>query len=150
MKINNHSNTLKAKIFLVRIPLILVLTLLVLQLLEVINQPTLLISSVSLFVLAIGSTLILRMHYVEFDFQSDELSIKYYSVFPLIREYQRIEIKKGDLAQFEIIGKMGGWIPVLILTIHSGGGLANFPEIPLSILSDSDQQLLSNQLKDFN
>lgn len=146
MKFNSRSNAIKAKFLLIRIPLILALTVLVLQLFEVIDKPQILIGFAVVFALTLATTLIFRLHYVEGEISKKSLSIKFYHIFPLIREYREIEINIESLTSAMLEKRVGGLVKVLVLTVKTEDGIANYPEIPIGLLSKNDQEKLITAL----
>lgn len=139
MKFNTRSNTIKAKFLLIRVPLILVLTVLVLRMFDVISNPRILIGFALLFVLSLASTIIFRLHYLEVEISKKVLDIKYYHIFPLIREYQHIEINIENLVKVEIKKHLAGLVRVLVLSVKTENGIASFPEIPIILLKRNEQ-----------
>jgi len=135
MQFNNKKQANIAKILLIRTPLMLALIVLVLILFKVINIPLLLITVAVIFVLCLLATLILRLHYVDGEVSDAYIRIKYYHLFPLIREYRKIELSGKTLHSVSIEKRLGGQISVMILSEHTDEGIASYPEVPLSLFS---------------
>ena len=135
MKVNNQKFSTRAKIFLIRLPLMITLVVLVLVLFQVFTLPALLIGSAAVFLLCLLATLILRLHYAGIEISDEQISIKYYHLFPLIREFKRIEIERKNLHSASLEKRLSGRIIVLILSETTADGNANYPEIPLSFFT---------------
>lgn len=150
MRINNQKQANIAKILLIRTPLLLALIILVLTLFKVINIPVLLISAAIVFALCLLTTLIFRLHYVSGEFSNNSIRIKYYHLFPLIREYRKIELSRQNLHTVSLEKRLAGQITILIISERTDDGIASYPEVPLSFfskaqLSDINQILSSNK-----
>lgn len=140
--INNQRRVQKIKLLLLRVPLILTLILLVLQLFELgpFGLPLIILASLTL--LGILLTLVLRMHFIEASLKGSTLIIKYYHLFPLIRTYQKAEIQAESLTGYRTRKIIGTLVESLILKVNTVKGIAEFPEIPLTLLNRTERDAL--------
>jgi len=147
MTFSNIESVNRAKFLLIRIPLILTLIVLVLQMFEIFSIPYLLISSAAYTVLAMISTLVFRMFFVNIEISQDGIIIKYYHLFPLVREFQKIEIGQGQLAEMEYKKSMGGIVSVIELQVKTKVGVAKYPEIPLTLFKKPIRENIVNEIR---
>lgn len=144
MEIENQKATNRAKLLMVRMPLLVVLILLVLTVMEILPSAIWLIISAGVFIIALLLVLIGRLHYISFSIKPDEVLIRHYHLFPLITDYQEIMIKQSDNPHFTMKESLFGMIPVLNIEITTSQGKAVYPAIPLSLISKKKlQQLLT-------
>ncbi len=146
-ELDNKNATSFAKLWLIRMPLLVFLVLLVLTLMEVLPSAIWLIISAGLFILTLLIVLIGRLHYVKFSFSKEEIIVRFFHLFPLITDYQEILITRSDDPQFAVKYSLYGLIPLLSITIHTSQGEAVYPPIPLSLLSKKELQQLLEELK---
>ena len=146
MQINNQKQANVAKILLIRTPLLVALIVLVLTLFQVINIPVLLITVAAIFALCLLATLIFRLHFIDGELSDDIISIKYYHLFPLIREYRKIELSGKNLHSFSFEKRFAGQVTVLILSEHTDTGIASYPEVPMSFFSKNQLSEISQTL----
>ncbi len=147
MTFSNIESINRAKFLLIRIPLILTLIILVLQMVNIFSIPYLLISSASFTVLAMISTLVLRMFYVNVEISQDGIIIKYYHLFPLVREFQMIEIGRGQLAEIDHKKSWGGMVSVMEIQVKTNRGVAKYPEIPLTLFKKHIRGNIVNEIR---
>lgn len=140
MTIHNLDTVNRAKLWLIRLPLMITLMVLVAQLLDWIHVTEILIALGAITILCILATLILRMHYIEVSQSDGKLFIRFYHLFPLIREYRMVEIPDGQLLKMEMKPAVMGLTEVLILTVNTTRGVAVFPELPLTLVSQDKRQ----------
>lgn len=146
MVICNNKIVHRVKLTMIRIPLLVSLIILVLQMFELIHLPGLLIASASLTVVLLLLTLILRMNFIEASCNEGNVIIKYYTLFPLIREYRKIQIPKSHLSSFRISRKRGSWVETLELEANTTHGSAIYPEISLSLLNKTEREQLKQMI----
>lgn len=142
MEIENQKATSRAKLWLIRMPLLLVLVILVLTLMDVMPSAIWLIISAGIFVLTLLSVIIGRFQYVKLSISSKEILIRHYHLFPLISDYQELLITRSDNPEFNLKYSFFGQIPVLHVTIQTSQGKAVYPSIPLSLLSKKELKKL--------
>lgn len=142
MIISNHKAVQRAKIWLIRVPLMLTLTVLVLYLFDWFPVKEVLWVLAGLTVLCILATLVLRMHFIEVSVEAGKLYVRFYHVFPLIREYRMVEVPPGQLLRAEIRPVTWGLTEVLLLTVQTTRGVAVFPELPLTLMSRKQRELI--------
>jgi len=138
MEIDNKKSTARAKLMLVRLPLLLFLVILVLTLMEVFDSSLWLIISVSIFILTLLVVIVGRLHFVNISIGQSEILIKFYHLFPLITDYQEILIQLSDKPNFEIRKSFFGLVPILIISLNTSRGRAVYPSVPLSLLPKRD------------
>jgi len=138
MEFDNKKSTTRAKLLLVRLPLMTVLIVLVLTLMDIIPSPIWLIISAGVFVTTLLIVLIGRFHYASFSFSPREIIIKYYHLFPLITDYQEIVVQRSDSPQFNIRDTFFGLNPILHIKIQTSQGNAIYPPIPLGLFSKEE------------
>lgn len=147
MEIDNKKSTARAKLFLVRLPLLLFLVILVLTLMEVFESSLWLIISASIFILTLIVVIVGRLHFVNISIGPSEILIKYYHLFPLITDYQEILIQLSDKPNFEIRKSFFGLVPILIISLNTSRGRAVYPKVPLSLLPKRDLSDLMKKLE---
>ncbi len=147
MKIDNKQAANRTKIWLVRMPLLIVLVLLVLTIMEVLPSTIWLIISAGYFFISLLVVLIGRFHYVNFSFKQKEIVIRFFHLFPLITDHQEIRIQHSDNPNFLLKKSFFGMIPILNITINTSQGKASFPPISLSLLSKKALHQLMVELK---
>ena len=147
MTFSNIKSINRAKYLLIRVPLIITLTILVLRLFEVFIIPYLLLVSAAITVLALISTLVFRMFFVDVEFTDEGVVIKYYHLFPLVREFQKIEIPRGQLTEIMLKKSLGGLVSVMELHVETNRGIAVYPEIPLTFFKKPIQKDIVNQIR---
>lgn len=140
VSINNLDTVKRAKMLLIRIPLMITLLVLVAQLLGWIHVTVLLIALGAITLLSILATLILKMHFIEVSIAEGKLFIRFYHLFPLIREYRMVEVPMGQLIQVEIKPAVFGLTEVLVLTVNTTKGVAVFPELPLTLVKPDKRE----------
>jgi len=79
-----------------------------------------------------------RPCYFEMLVTETELIINYYSVATALKSYQTIVIDSDLICGFEIKNKNKGMTRLLVLTIKSKFGLADYPPVSISILSKNE------------
>jgi hypothetical protein len=146
MEIENLKAARRAKLWLIRIPLLLVLVILVLTLMDIIPSFIWLIISAGIFLITLLSVLVGRMQYVKISSDSSEILIRHYHLFPLISDYQELLIQRSDNPEFELKNTFLNMIPVLHITIHTRQGNAFYPPIPLGLISKNDLKKLTDDL----
>ncbi len=146
IEIENLKTSSRAKLWLIRMPLLLVLVILVLTLMEVIPTFIWLIVSAVFFLLTLLTVVVGRMQYVKISGDSEEVLIRHYHLFPLIRDYQELLVTRSDNPEFEIRNTFFNIIPVLHITIHTSQGNAIYPPIPLSLISKNELKKLTDEL----
>jgi len=147
MEFENQKSTNRAKLFLVRLPLMALLIILVLTLMDVIPKATWLIITAGVFLITLLVVLIGRLHYAHFSISSKQLIIRYYHLFPLITDYQEIVVQRSDRPQFEIKYKFFGLIPVLFIKLQTSQGNAIYPPVPLGLFYKDEINLLREELR---
>jgi len=147
MEIKNKKATIRAKFWLVRMPLLIFLVILVLTLLEVLPSPVWLFIAAGLFIFTLLIVIIGRFHYVHFSIDQEEIIIRYYHIFPLLRDFQEILIQQSDEPDFSLERTFFGKVPVLIITLHTSRGSAKYPPIPISLLPRIETEELLKALK---
>lgn len=146
MEIENKKATTRAKILLIRLPLLAVLIVLVLTLMEVIPTAFWLIISAGVFLATLLVVLIGRLHYARFIFTDKEVTIRFYHLFPLITDYQEILVQRSDNPSFSIKKSFLSLIPLLRIKLHTSQGSAVYPSIPLSLFSKEETDQLMKEL----
>ena len=142
MELKNLKATNRIKLWLVRMPLLVLLILLVLTVMEVLPSAIYLIISAGIFLITLLTVLIGRFHYVHISIKPDEVLLRHYHLFPLLADYQEILINKSDKPNFSLTRKFFGLIPVLNIEITTSQGKAGYSPIPLSLLSKEELQRL--------
>lgn len=146
MEIENLKATSRAKFWLIRMPLLLVLVVLVLTLMDVIPTAIWLIISAGVFAFTLMIVLIGRLQYVKLSIDSKEILLRYYHLFPLITDYQELQIALSDKPKFDLKYSFFGLIPILYISIQTSQGRAVYPPIPLSLVSKNDIKKLTKDL----
>ncbi len=85
--------------------------------------------------------------YVSFEFNDDDIDIKYYRLFPFGRKYNRIIIPYELLGDFKIQKGIGTVFSSLILYQNRAGAMAQYPPIGLAATT---QDLRAKLLKELN
>lgn len=147
MTFSNIESINRAKFLLIRFPLIVTLIVLVLLMFNLFTIPYLLISCASFTFLAIISTLVFRMFYVNIEITQDRIVIKYYHLFPMVREFQKIEIARGQLAEIDHKKSWGGMVSVMELQVKTNRGVAKYPEIPLTLFKKPIRENIVNEIR---
>jgi hypothetical protein len=147
MVFSNIQAVQRGKFILIRIPLIITLIILVLQVFEILQIPYLLIISASTTLLALISTLVFRLFFVEVELNETGVSIKYYHLFPLVREFQKIEITKGQLSDLEYSESFGGLVGVMKISVLTNRGRATYPDVPLTLFKKPKREIIVNQIE---
>ena len=80
----------------------------------------------------------IKPSFVELLVTDELLQVNYYSVASTFRSYQSIEIPLTQLADFDISQKLGGLKTTLILSVLSKYGIADYPPVPISLLSKKE------------
>jgi len=91
--------------------------------------------------------------FVEILVTETALQINYYSVASTLRSYQSIEMQINQLKDFQIRKKMMGMKKELILSVDSKYGIADYPPIPISLLTKNQLAqitLLFQKIKETN
>jgi hypothetical protein len=79
-------------------------------------------------------------HYFYYsDLSPSKLIIRYYSLAPLNKKQNSIEIRKDTLYKFEMINKALGFRRYLVVYAKTPQGLAKYPPVSISLL-DTDQR----------
>jgi len=146
MEIENIKATSRAKLWLIRMPLLALLVILVLTLMDVFPSAIWLIISAGLFILTLLTVLLGRLHYVNFSFSKSEIQIRYYHLFPLVTDYQELDIQTSDHPEFEVRYWFFNLVPILYISVSTSQGRAVYPPIPLGLLPASDFTQLLDQL----
>lgn len=147
MKIDNTRATKLTKLWLIRIPLLIFLVLLVLTVMEVIPTAIWLIISGGIFICTLLLILIFRLNYFKISFTKDDITVRYFHIFPLLSDYQEIMISRSDDPEFELRYSFFGKIPLLHISLQTSQGRAKYPAIPLSLLSRKDLEILKEELQ---
>ena len=147
MTFSNIKSINRAKFLLIRIPLIVTLIVLVSLMINLFSIPYLFISCASFTVLAMISTLVFRMFYVNIDISQDVIIIKYYHLFPMVREFQKIEIARGQLSEIDHKKSWGGMVSVMELQVKTNRGVATYPEIPLTLFNKPIRENIVNEIR---
>jgi hypothetical protein len=91
--------------------------------------------------------IILDHHYIYFSDNKDKIIIRYYSLKPLSQESHSIEIPKNEFVRYEIKSSMGGRKHKLILYQQTTKGIAKYPPVCLSALSQSEKTKIVEALR---
>jgi hypothetical protein len=146
MNIENSKATGRAKLLLIRLPLLAVLVILVLTMLEVFPSATILIIFAGIFILTLLTVLVGRLHYINISIKKTEVLIRHYHLFPLLADYQELLVQKSDNPEFLIRYSFFGFIPVLYINIYTSKGKAVYPAVPLGLLSKDEVNNLKKEL----
>jgi hypothetical protein len=105
---------------------------------------------IPLWAVLIGILLTYRyggFEYVSFDFNDDDIDIKYYRLFPFGRKYNRIIIPNELLGDFKIQKGIGTIFSSLILYQNRGGAMAQYPPVGMAAIT---KEIRHNLLKELN
>ena len=75
--------------------------------------------------------------------------IRYYSLAPLSKRHQSIEIDKHLFQKYKIEKKLFGLQQYLILFQKASGGLAKYPSVSLGLLSAKERKQIIDSLEMF-
>ncbi len=137
LSINNKKEVIWAKFMLIRIPLLLFIGILVVYLFFEWKMPWLLFTTGGLFVICLLITLVFKLHFFQCDISESSVRIRFYHLFPLIREFRIIEVENTALEAAKINKRMGGRLISLSLSELTTEGVAVYPEIPLSFIGQA-------------
>ncbi len=132
--INNHKAIKYAKFGLIRIPLMVLILIVVGYLLLDWKMPWILFVAGGYFLVSLLLTLILRIHYFQIEVNDEQWIIKFYHLFPLIREFRMIQIPINQLYKVSLRKSTSGLVFIKLLE-DSQSGRAAYPEIPLSFIT---------------
>ncbi len=86
-------------------------------------------------------------HYIEIDTEDDLFRIKHFNLFPMGREYKRIQIEWARYHSFEVRELMGGLFKFLYVYEQTARGVARYPAVGLSALKKNEQESILNFFK---
>jgi hypothetical protein len=103
--------------------------------------------TVGVFVVYVGISQFANLCYVFFSTENDKVLIKYYPVISILKkEYDSIEFPQKTLVGFKIEKALG--FSDLQIAIKTKRGIAEYPSISLSALSNGEIEQIRNALTD--
>ncbi len=90
----------------------------------------------------------LGFNYLYISFENEMLVIKYFSVSPVSGKHKMIEIPLQSLYKYEIETSIYGLRKDLILFRRTPKGIAKYPPVSITLLSDKDLAMLQKALSE--
>lgn len=114
------------------------------------NQKLILALAISiLYVIYNVISLIKNFNYFSFSEGPEHLMFRFVSMSPFDSKKRAIKIDKNDFAGFEFNESLLGFRKNLVLSIHTKNGVAHYPPISISALSQKHKNNLKQSLSQF-
>ncbi len=99
-------------------------------------------------ILAVYIAFLIRMpHYFIFsDSHEQYILIRYYNVHPLLVKPKQYQIPKEQIADVKIKSLFFGWRKMLLISVYSKNGVANYKPVNISLLKKEQAEKLKKQL----
>ena len=115
-----------------------------------ISKTVYIISATSVYILYIVYAYFMNYNFFSFNDEGDKLVFRFVSLRPFDNEKRAIEIPKRDFIGFKIEKSFFNLKRDLIITIRTNKGIAKYPSISISALSEEQMNLLSHSLSQFS
>jgi hypothetical protein len=92
---------------------------------------------------------LLNQNYIYFNDTGVKIVIRFYSLRPLSSNKNSIEILKPNLHKFEVVEKFFGLKEILVLYQKTKSGIAKYPPICLSALTNEEKTKLKEALRKY-
>jgi hypothetical protein len=90
-------------------------------------------------------------HYFYFsDLSPSKLVFRFYSLTPLSKRHNSIEIRKDEFYKFEFVDNLFGLRKYLVLYLKTAKGIAKYKPISISLLSETQKNDLIASLSSFS
>ncbi len=99
-----------------------------------------------LFIIIYLIILLFRFNFIHFSDDGAKFIFRYYFVHPFLKNLKAIEIPKKALKSFHIKKSLLGLKKEIILVQKTKKGLATFPTLSISLLSEKDRQRIQKSL----
>ena len=84
--------------------------------------------------------------YIQYHDEGQKIVFRYFKLIPATLDHHAVEIPKQTFVGFEIKEVMGGIREDIILIQQTKNGIAKYPPISLSILNDTEKELIKKSL----
>lgn len=114
------------------------------------GQEYLIYALILMYLLYYSWGMIRDYHYIYYsDFGPSKLIFRFYSLVPLSKKQNSIEIRKDELYDYQFMNKAFGFRRYLLLYQKTNKGIAKYPPISISMLTKSQRKDLSVSLSTY-
>jgi hypothetical protein len=87
-----------------------------------------------------------KFMYIHYNDESEKIILRFFKIIPSTLDHHAIEIPKKTFVKFEVKKSFMGLREELVLVQRTKNGIAKYPPVSISILSDSQKTELKNSL----
>lgn len=148
MFIENKKQAALGRLLFLLIPLLFIIIVAVLMFLGIQSDIIVLGALTVIFIFFLWFAGNLGLNYLYISFENEMLVIKYFSVSPVSGKHKMIEIPWQSLYKYEIETSIYGLRKDLILFRRTPKGIAKYPPVSITLLSDKDLTMLLKALSE--
>ncbi len=153
MKLDNKPRAGKIRLLYMLIPFLIVLSAALIYLLTDSKEFKWAIFAGIALLLFFGLMSVFQLYYIIFYAGPDKVQLRFKSMSPFPTQNSSIQIKSEQFHDYKISSSLFGIKKAIVLFLNSPGGVAAYPKISISALSDSEIEQIKDALdliKDLN